>query len=197
MPQSHYVHIFRRRREGKTDYRKRKGIIVGKLPFVSIRISGKYIYSQIMKPTAKGDLTLCAASSRDLVKKFGWKGSTKNLPGAYLTGYYLGQLAGKENVKEAVVYSGVGRFVHGSRIASVVNGARDAGLSVAVNDESLPEENRVKGQHIADFAKKLEGEDKEKYDHVFSKILSTGLNPSEYPSHFESVKSTIQNGAAN
>ena len=84
MPKSHYVHIFRRRREGKTDYRKRKGIIVGKSPFVSIRISGKYIYSQIMKPTATGDLTLCAASWRDIVKKFGWKGSTKSLRGRTL-----------------------------------------------------------------------------------------------------------------
>ena len=196
MPKSHYIHIFRRRREGKTDYRKRKGIIVGKSPFVSIRISGKYIYSQIMKPTATGDLTLCAASSRDLVKKFGWKGSTKNLPGAYLTGFYLGQLAGKENVKKAVVYSGVGRFVHGSRIASVVNGAKDAGLDIAVNEESLPEESRVRGKHIADYAKKLEQEDKEKFNQVFSKILSSGMNPSEYPAHFETVKSSIEKGSS-
>ncbi|MDA4111135.1 MAG: 50S ribosomal protein L18 [Thaumarchaeota archaeon] len=193
MPKSHYVHIFRRRREGKTDYRKRKGIIMGKLPFVSIRISGKYIYSQIMKPTATGDLTLAAASSRDLVKKFGWKGSTKNLPGAYLTGFYLGQLAGKGSVKNAIVYSGVGRFVHGSRIASLVNGARDAGLNIQVNDESLPEDYRIQGKHIADYAKKLEAEDKEKFNQVFSKILSLGLNPSDYPSHFESVKASIEN----
>lgn len=196
MPKSHYVHIFRRRREGKTDYRKRKGIIVGKSPFVSIRISGKYIYSQIMKPTATGDLTLCAASSRDLVKKFGWKGSTKSLPGAYLTGFYLGQLAGKENVKQAVVYSGIGRFVHGSRLASVINGAKDAGLNITVNDESLPEESRVQGKHIADYAKKLEQENHDKFNQVFSKILSAGMKPSEYPSHFESVKASIENGAA-
>ena len=163
---------------------------------MSIRISGKYIYSQIMKPTATGDLTLCAASSRDLVKKFGWKGSTKSLPGAYLTGFYLGQLAGKENVKQAVVYSGIGRFVHGSRLASVINGAKDAGLNIEVNEESLPEDSRTQGKHIADYAKKLEQEDKDKFNQVFSKILSSGLKPSEYPAHFESVKASIENGAA-
>jgi len=194
MPTSHYVHIFRRRREGKTDYRKRKGIILGKSPFVSVHITGRYIYSQILRPTPIGDTTLAAASSRDLVKKFGWKGSTKNLPGAYLTGYYLGHLASERNVKNAIVYSGVGRFVHGSRIASVINGAKDAGLEIEIDEEVLPDESRLVGKHIADYAKKLEKDDKVKLDKLFSKIQSSGLNLSEYPSHFESVKAKIANG---
>jgi len=193
MPSSHYVHIFRRRREGKTDYRKRKGIILGKSPFVSVHITGRYIYSQILRPTSIGDTTLAAASSRDLVKKFGWKGSTKNLPGAYLTGFYLGHLASERNVKNAIVYSGVGRFVHGSRIASVINGAIDAGLEIEVDEEILPEESRLVGKHIVDYAKKLEKDDKVKLDKLFSKIQSSGLHLSEYPSHFESVKAKIAN----
>jgi large subunit ribosomal protein L18 len=192
LPSSHYVQVFRRRREGKTDYRKRKGIIIGKAPFVAVHVSGKYIYSQILKPSPSGDLTVAAASSRDLVKKFGWKGSTKNLPSAYLTGYYLGQLAEGHNLKEAVVYSGVGRFVHGSRIASVISGARDAGLEIQVDEESLPDEKRISGKHIADYSIKLEKEDNEKRDRIFSKLLSSNLNPSEYPSHFETVKAKIE-----
>ncbi len=191
MPSNHYVHVFRRRREGKTDYRKRKGIILGKTPFVSVHISGKYIYSQILKPTPIGDLTVASASSRDLVKKFGWKGSTKNLPGAYLTGYYLGHLAGEHDLKQAIVYSGVGRFVHGSRVASLISGARDAGLEIQVNEESLPNDKRISGKHIADYSLKLEKEDKEKRDQIFSKVLSSGFNPSEYPAHFETVKAKI------
>ena len=191
MPKSGYVQVFRRRREGKTDYRKRKGIIIGKIPFVSVHISGRYIYSQILKPSATGDTTVASASSRDLVKKFGWKGSTKNLPGAYLTGYYLGHLAEEKNLKKAVVYSGVGRFVHGSRIASVINGARDAGLEIEIDDEALPDEDRITGKHIADYSQKLEKEDKEKRDQIFSRTISSGLNPSEYPDHFESVKERI------
>ena len=125
------------------------------------------------------------------------KDLTKNLPGAYLTGYYLGHLAGERNVKNAIVYSGVGRFVHGSRIASVINGAKDAGLEIEVDEEILPEESRLTGKHIADYAKKLEKDDKVKLDKLFSKALSSGLNLSEYPSHFESVKAKIANGEIN
>lgn len=190
MPSS-YVHVFRRRREGKTDYRKRKGVILGRTPFVSVHVSGKYIYSQVLKPSPQGDSTLASASSRDLVKKFGWKGSTKNLPVAYLTGYYLGHLAAAKDLKEVVMYSGVGRFIHGSRIASLISGARDAGLNVKVDEESLPDEDRISGKHIAKYSEKLEKEDKSKRDQIFSKLLSSGMNPSEYPSQFEGLKTKI------
>lgn len=196
MTSSHYVHIFRRRREGKTDYRKRRGIIVGRSPFLSVRVSGRYIYAQILRPTASGDVTICATSSRDLTK-FGWKGPSKNLPGAYLTGFYLGQLARQTNVKNAIVYSGVGRFIHGSRIASVINGAKEAGLEIGVDEESLPDEKRTKGTHIAEYAKKLESEDKEKFARVFSKALSSGMSPADYPAHFEKVKAAIMKGEKN
>jgi large subunit ribosomal protein L18 len=188
--------LFRRRREGKTDYRKRKGIIVGRSPFLAVRISGKYIYAQILKAAPTGDLTLCASSSRELGSKFGWKGSAKSIPSAYLTGYYLGRLAGQNDVKTVVVYSGVGRFVHGSRIASVINGAKDAGLEIEVNEESLPEEARLKGSHIASYAGKLEKEDASKYNQTFSKLISSGLKPTEYPAHFDQVKAAIEKGSA-
>jgi large subunit ribosomal protein L18 len=192
---SHYIHIFRRRREGKTDYRKRKGMIIGKQPFLSIRISGRYIYAQILRPTAKGDITLCASSSRDLTK-FGWKGASKNLPGAFLTGFQLGQLAKNSNVKSAILYSSVGRFVHGSRIASVVNGAKQAGLEISVEEDSLPDEGRTQGKHIAAYAKKLGSEDQEKYNRIFSKIISGGTTPESYPTDFEKVKMAIQKGVS-
>ncbi|MGI0091865.1 MAG: 50S ribosomal protein L18 [Nitrososphaerales archaeon] len=191
----HYVHIFRRRREGKTDYRKRRGIIVGKQPFLSVRVSGRYIYAQVLRPTPSGDLTICSASSRDLTKKFGWRGSSKNLPGAYLTGFYLGQLAQVSSVKSVIVYSGVGRFIHGSRIASVIDGAKEAGMEIQVDEKTLPDESRVKGSHIAEYAKKLEAQDKDKYNKVFSKLISSGLSPADYPSHFDKVKAAIEKGA--
>ncbi len=197
MPTKHYVHIFRRRREGKTDYRKRKGIIVGKLPFITVRISGRYISAQVLKPTAVGDITLCSSSSREVVEKFGWKGSAKNIPCAYLTGLHLGHLAKKKEVSNVVLYSGVGRFVHGSRIAGVINGAKDAGLDIDVDEEVLPDESRLSGSHIADYASKLQAEDATKYNRVFSKLISSGLAPSDYSKHFEQVKSAIESGTGN
>ncbi|MDG6908121.1 MAG: 50S ribosomal protein L18 [Nitrososphaerota archaeon] len=196
MTKNHYIHIFRRRREGKTDYRKRRGVIVGKAPFLSIRVTGRYVYAQIIRPTVSGDITMCSASSRDL-SQFGWKGPSKNLPGAYLTGFYLGQLAQRKNVKSVIMYSGVGRYIHGSRIASLISGAKESGLDIAVDDESLPDAKRTKGAHISEFAKKLEAEDKEKYAKIFSKVISSGMNPADYPSNFEKVKLGISKGENN
>lgn len=194
MPVNHYVHIVRRRRQGKTDYRKRRGMIVGKQAFLSVRISGRYIYAQLLRSAPRGDITLCSASSRNL-NKFGWKGSSKNLPGAFLTGYHLGRLAQNSDVKDAILYSGVGRFVHGSRIASLVEGANQAGLSISINKESFPGKDRVNGKHIADYARKLEEENKEKFAKTFSKVLGSGTSPLNYPTEFEKVKKAIEDGA--
>jgi large subunit ribosomal protein L18 len=170
-------------------------MIIGKQPFLSVRISGRYIYAQILRPTAKGDITLCSASSRDL-PKFGWKGASKNLPGAFLTGFRLGQLAKNSKVESVVLYSSVGRFVHGSRIASVVSGAKQAGLQISVDEESLPDEERTQGKHIAEYARKLGSEDKEKYSRLFSRIISAGTSPQSYPADFEKVKMAIQKGVS-
>lgn len=196
MPADDYIHLFRRRREGKTDYRKRRGMIVGRLPFLAVRVSGRYIYAQIIKATPQGDLTLCTASSRDLTK-FGWKGAAKNLPSAYLTGYYLGKISHGNNLENLVFYSGVGRFVHGSRVASLIRGAKEAGLEVTVGENSLPDDDRIRGSHVAVYARKLETEDKEKLSRVFSKVLASGSNPTNYPSDFDKVKLAIDNGAKN
>jgi large subunit ribosomal protein L18 len=187
----HYVQIFKRRREGKTDYRKRRALIQGRKPFLAVRISNKYIYGQILQAGPKGDGTLCASSSRDLAKEYAWKGSAKNIPSAYLTGYLLGNEARKNNIKEATVYSGVSRFIHGSRIAAFLKGVRDSGLELELDEEILPDEQRIKGNHISEFGKKLVEEDASRYNSLFSKTISRGLKPEDYPAHFQSVKDAI------
>lgn len=140
MVKKNYVPIFRRRREGKTDYRKRRGIIVGEKEFLTVSISGKYVYGQIHRASSNGDFTICSATSLSLAKIAGWKGYSKNLPSAYLTGYLLGKRALAKNISNLVFYSGIDRFVHGSRIASLLNGAKEAGLNVMVDKKSLPDE---------------------------------------------------------
>ena len=66
-----YVPIFRRRRERKTSYDKRKIVLQSKLPFLSIYISNKHILLQILQPKLKGDITIYSVHSNEL-KKFGW-----------------------------------------------------------------------------------------------------------------------------
>jgi large subunit ribosomal protein L18 len=192
LTRQHYVQIFKRRREGKTDYRKRRGLIQGRKPFLAVRVSNKYVYGQIMRPAPEGDLTLCESSSRTLSNEYGWKGSAKNLPSAYLTGYLLGKLAEHKKIAEARVYSGLSRFVHGSRIAAFLGGARDGGLKLEFDEEILPDARRLKGDHISDYGKKLTQENPARYSEIFSKTISQGMKPEDYPDHFEQVKASIE-----
>jgi large subunit ribosomal protein L18 len=192
LAKQNYIQIFRRRRVGKTDYRKRRGIIQGQKPFLSVRVSNRYISGQIMRPAPEGDITVCSESSRSLAKQHGWKGSMKNLPSSYLTGYLLGKSARQKGIEDAVFYSGVSRFVHGSRLAAFLKGASEAGLGLEYSDDILPDEQRIKGNHIADYAKKLSSESTEKYKEYFSKVIASGLKPEEYVNHFEQVRDTIE-----
>lgn len=145
-----------------------------------------------MLPAAEGDNTLCAVSSRNLSGKNGWKGSAKNVPSAYLTGYQLGKLAQKKKISDVTVYSGVSRFVHGSRIAAFLGGAKDAGLNLQFDETILPDAKRIAGDHIKEYAMKLAQEDSRRYHDRFSKILSRGLKPEDYPNHFEEIKAAIE-----
>ena len=63
---------FRRRREGKTNYKKRLKLLLSKKPRLVVRKSLKYIRAQIVEFDKKGDKTLASAFSREL-KKLGWK----------------------------------------------------------------------------------------------------------------------------
>jgi large subunit ribosomal protein L18 len=191
MRRNHYLAIPRRRRQGKTDYRKRRGIVMGKDNFLTVGISNKHIYGQIHRVAAQGDQTICSFSSGSLSKLADWKGSAKNISSAYLTGYVLGKRALERKLTSVVYYSGIGSYIHGSRIASVMKGAKDAGLDIRVDEETLPPDERVKGVHISDYAKSLESEDKNAFNRFFSKILASGLNPKDYPEHFETVRKSI------
>jgi len=187
-----YVPIIRRRREGKTDYRKRKATILSRLPFVSAFMSGKNIFVQILSPKKEGDVALASAHSRELTK-FGWMGSRKNIPAAYLTGLLAG-LKAKDKVKEAILYTGLRRFVPNSRIAAVVKGLLDAGISIPMDHETLPSEDRLKGKHIAIYAKYLLERDKDLYNERFSNFISKALNPESIPEHFEDIRKKIMEG---
>jgi large subunit ribosomal protein L18 len=196
MARHQYLQIAKRRREGKTDYRKRRGIILGKKPFLTIHVSNRYVYGQVMKPAANGDVTLCSSNSRTLPKESGWKGSTKNLPSAYLTGLLLGKKAKEKGVAEAIAYAGVSRFVHGSRLSAFLAGAKDGGLQIEFNEEIIPAKDRLSGKHIADYAKQLQTEHASEYKQLFSRLIENGLKPEDYPTHFQQVQNTLGSSKA-
>jgi len=80
---------FRRRREGKTDYRQRLHLLISKQPRIVARSSLRHMRLQLATPKPEGDNTWVHADSSEL-EKYGYTGSTGNTPAAYLTGLLSG-----------------------------------------------------------------------------------------------------------
>jgi len=182
----------RRRREGKTNYYKRYKMVLSRKLRLVVRRTNKYIDVKIAKAEPRGDVTIAAAHSIELAKKFGWKGGTKSTPAAYLTGYLAALRALKAGVAEAIADIGLHRAVKGARVFAAVKGAVDAGLKVPVSEEVLPDLERIRGEHIAKWAAELESTDPELFKARFSLILARGLDPKDYPKHFEEVLAKIK-----
>ena len=182
-----YVHTLKRIREDKTNYRKRSAILIGRHMFVTVKISDQNVAGQVLKPTPTGDIVIASAHSRELADH-GWKGAFNNLPACYLTGVLLGKKGLQKEVKAAVLYIGKNHFT--SRVAACMKGIVDAGISMPVSKESLPDDDRISGHHIAEYSHALK-EDEKDYNSRFSAILKNGLKPEDYPSHFEEIKNRI------
>ena len=182
---------FRRKREGKTDYRQRIRLIKSGLPRLVVRGSLKHFSAQVIKATVEGDKVLTSAHSKELKGDFGWLGGCGNIPAAYLTGYLCGLKALKKGVKEAVLDIGLHSPTKGARVFAALKGFLDAGLSVRHGEEILPGDERIKGQHIADYASMLSADNKDLYLKRFSEYLSRGLPPEDLPKHFSEVKDKI------
>ena len=137
-----YSKILHRIRREKTNYRKRKAMLLGKHDFISVNISNENTQVQILKPLISGDKVLASAHSRFLIKD-GWKGSRKNIPAAYLTGYLAGKKAISKGVSNAILYSGTRKYTQ--RMAAALKGVIDAGLEVPADSETFPSEDRING----------------------------------------------------
>ena len=183
-----YRVLFRRRREGKTDYRKRLALIKSGMLRAVVRRSLNHVNVQIVKYELLGDVTIAASHSRELVRDFGWLAHCGNTPTAYLTGLICGYKARKKGVEKAVLDTGVRPFVRGSVLLSALKGLLDAGVSIPHDPGVLPSEERITGKHIADYAKSLDEEERRK---IFGNYYDRNLSPTELPNHFNLVKNRI------
>ncbi len=182
---------FRRRREGKTDYKLRRGLIRSGLPRAVVRVTNQYVYVQIIDARATGDLVRASASSREL-DKAGWKGGTGNIPSAYLTGVLAGRRALARGVKEAILDIGMRTSTKGSKVYAVLKGLAESGLKIPYSPQNIPLDDRIGGKHVADYAKSLLGAEADVYKKRFSGYLRKGLKPEELAGHFAQVKQTVQ-----
>jgi large subunit ribosomal protein L18 len=141
---------YRRKREGRTDYKKRLVLLKSGLPRLIIRASNKGIQAQLATYEADGDRIIATVQSTEL-KKHGWNLPTGNLPAAYLVGMLLAQKAKKHNVSDDVIIDiGLQKHHKGGRLYAVAKGAMDAGMTVRVGEDVLPTEDRISGAHIND-----------------------------------------------
>lgn len=145
----HYRVGFRRRREGRTDYRLRARILRGGKPRAVVRKTLNQVIVQIVEMDPSGDRVLASATSRELVKQ-GWAAGTGNVPAAYLTGFLAGRRAAAKGVSVAVLDIGLHKPTRGGRVFAALKGLLDAGLAVPHSPEVLPSKERLRGEHIGE-----------------------------------------------
>jgi large subunit ribosomal protein L18 len=155
-----------------------------------VRLSLKHISVQIVRAAPSGDETLVSAHSKEL-EKLGWKGHTSNLPAAYLVGLLCGYRARKAGVGGAILDIGMQAPAAGGRIFAAMKGVLDAGVEVPHGEGVLPKDERIRGEHIAQYAEKLKAEDEDSYKKRFSNYLQRGFPPEQLPQHFNQIKQAI------
>ena len=165
-----YKMPLKRRRKLKTNYKKRLKLLLSGKPRLVVRKTNRYIIAQIVESKEAKDFTKIGITSR-ILKKFKWNYSFKNLPACYLTGLIIGKLALKNGIKEAILDIGLHKSTKGNRIYAVLKGALDAGLNIPHSKEVLPSEDRIRGEHIANYLEKFKNLPQD-FELVKNKILS-------------------------
>lgn len=153
---------FKRRREGKTDYRQRLNLLKSGKTRAVVRMSNNRILVQFIDFAMEGDKVRAAANSNHL-EDYGWEGHGDNLPSAYLVGFLSAKRALEKDIDEAVLDIGLNNPEDGGRIFSALNGIVDAGIDVPHDPSVLPDEDRLRGEHIGE-------ETVEKFEEIKDKL---------------------------
>ncbi|MCX8146976.1 MAG: 50S ribosomal protein L18 [Candidatus Woesearchaeota archaeon] len=177
---------YRRKREGRTNYRKRIELFKSNKPRLIVRKSIRGISAQIAEFNPKGDVILASANSNEL-KKYGFKTIKGNIVSAYFVGLLIGKKATAKGIREAILDIGINTSTKGSRIYAVVKGAIESGLKVPVSEEMLPSQNRLEGRHIENWAKESRSKSKE----AFSLYEKNNIKIDEISKYFNDIKKRI------
>ena len=136
---------FRRRREGKTDFKARLALIKSGKPRAVVRRSLSGTTVQIVAFHEDGDRVLVQANYQDL-KKMGWKYSLKDITASYLVGLMAGIRAAKANIPQAVLDIGLHEPTTGNRVFAALKGLLDAGVDIPHGDDIFPVDDRIAGE---------------------------------------------------
>ena len=184
-----YQTKFRRRRQGKTDYFARKRLVVNdkdkydskKYRFV-VRRTNTRIICAVVYSTIKGDMTMCSADSKELLK-YGVKCGLTNYASAYCVGllcarrllnlpkiemqdmykgndkidgtlYSVQDHMGERRPFKAYLDVGLVRTTTGNRVFGAMKGACDGGLYIPHNEKRFPGHRIEKPEEDAGKKKK-------------------------------------------
>ncbi|MEK6906028.1 MAG: 50S ribosomal protein L18 [Nanoarchaeota archaeon] len=141
----------RRRKEQKTDYKKRIGLLKSDTPRIVFRKTNRYVLSQYITSKEAQDKIVIGVNSKDLMK-YGWpkefEGSLKSITASYLTGFLIGKKIIKDKLKTPILDLGMQRTVHKSRIYAFIKGVIDSGVKIKSDAKTFPDEGKISGKNL-------------------------------------------------
>ncbi len=141
----------RRRNEGKTDYLKRMNLLKSGKNRISFRKTNAYLIAQYIESDEAQDKIILGITSKELIK-YGWpkeaKGSLKSIPASYLMGYLIGKKTRDKKLEKPIIDFGMIRIKHKTKIFGFLKGVIDSGVEIDCNEETFPEEERIKGSSL-------------------------------------------------
>jgi len=143
---------YRRRREGKTNYRKRLRLLLGRKPRIVVRITNRRVIAQFIEYEPDGDRVMLSVSS-DMLRNYGYLGDLNNTPASYLTGILFARNCLDSGYSSGILDIGLRVPSRGSRVFAFLKGVVDAGMDVPHSPEVFPDESRIRGEHIAEYYK--------------------------------------------
>lgn len=141
----------RRRKEFRTDYKKRFALLKSGMPRIVFRKTDKYLIVQYVKSKEAQDKIVFGIDSRELLR-YGWpkdkKENIKSTPASYLIGYLIGKKILLKKLEKPIVDFGMARVIHKTGAYAFIKGLVDSGIKIECNKETFPEESRIKGEHL-------------------------------------------------
>ena len=189
-----YKVAYRRRRENRTNYEKRLGQIKASTPRLVVRTSNKGVRVQFVDFEQSGDLTRAQAVSDEL-SEMGWLPQS-NTPTAYLVGLMAGLRAKKAKIGGFHLDIGIHTPSKGRILFAAAMGAKAAGLEAIIpeGEDAMVSADRIKGEHIAAYAKTLKSSDPAKYGKLFARYAAKNIDVTTLPALFEKTKQRVASG---
>ncbi len=185
--------LFRRKRELKTNYKKRLSLLMGQKPRVVVRFTNQAVIAQLVRFQATGDVVIASVDSRKELNALGWNYSAKNVPASYLTGLLFAKKVLAQKITEGVFDTGFKQPMKGGKCFAFLKGVVDGGLRVPHSSEVVGvDAGRLQGKHIEQYVQQTQGKQAQGKNRAqFAQYLKSAGGGKDIGKLFESVKQKI------